>query len=273
MDVSGAPGLYTNRIARNISPIRITGNYGQEILEKSVAFKPHLICERFVDADFIPLLRESYNAYSEEKEKCDKFSFIMMKQLPWHHYGRYKLESSQVLIYSPFLDLDILREASVSPLRNGRSSNDLRMRLYAEESNKLGSLYTDRGYKYGPLSLFDRFNIFLQEFTFKAEYAYDYGMPRWLSVIDYVLKPLHLEKIFLGRHKFYHFRIWYRDLFAKYIKEILLDRKAMSRDFINSIAVKRIISDHTKGISNHTLEIHKLLTIELIYRKLFEQWH
>ena len=50
------------------------------------------------------------------------------------------------------------------------------------------------------------------EFTFKAEYAYDYGMPQWVARIDHVLSPLHLERLFLGRHKYAHYRVWYRDV-------------------------------------------------------------
>ncbi len=272
MDVSGAPSLYANRIARDISPIRITGNYGQEILEGSVAFKPSLICERFVNIDFNSLLRDSYNSYMEERASCDRCSFILSKQLPWHHYSRYKLESSQLNVYSPFLDNDIIKLVSEKSFCNEQSSDDLRMRLYADVNPILGRIETDRGYKYGILSLSDKINIFCQEFTFKAEYACDYGMPQLFSKIDYILRPLHLEKIFLGRHKYYHFRIWYRDVFANYIKEMLLDRKTLARHFIDANAVRRIVLNHTRGISNHTIEIHKLLTVELIYRKLIENW-
>jgi len=39
------------------------------------------------------------------------------------------------------------------------------------------------------------------EFTFKAEYAYDYGMPQWLARVDRTFSRLRLERLFLGRHK------------------------------------------------------------------------
>src|SRR6516164_9806022 len=39
MDVTGAVELYANRIARQIAPIRLTGNYGSEILRGNVAFR------------------------------------------------------------------------------------------------------------------------------------------------------------------------------------------------------------------------------------------
>ena len=75
------------------------------------------------------------------------------------------------------------------------------------------------------------------EFTFKAEYAYDYGMPQWLSRIDHFLSPLRLERLFLGRHKLLHFRVWYRDALADYVREILLDRRTLSRPYFEPKAL------------------------------------
>src|SRR5690606_35029647 len=40
MDVSGSVELYVNRLARDIAPVRLTGNYGSEILRSNVAFSP-----------------------------------------------------------------------------------------------------------------------------------------------------------------------------------------------------------------------------------------
>ncbi len=64
------------------------------------------------------------------------------------------------------------------------------------------------------------------EFLFKAEYAYDMGMPQWVARIDHVFSAFHLERLFLGRHKVFHFRIWYRDALAGYVREMLLDPRS-----------------------------------------------
>jgi len=54
---------------------------------------------------------------------------------------------------------------------------------------------------------------------FKAEYAYDYGMPQWMARIDHLFSWFHLERLFLRRHKFNHFRVWYRDSLSDYVRE------------------------------------------------------
>jgi len=42
---------------------------------------------------------------------------------------------------------------------------------------------------------------------------------------DHLVSWLHLERLFLGRHKYYHFRVWYRDALSKYVREMLLDER------------------------------------------------
>ena len=104
------------------------------------------------------------------------------------------------------------------------------------------------------------------EFTFKAEYAYDYGMPQWVSRVDHYLSPLHLERLFLGRHKLLHFRVWYRDSLSDYVRQMLLDPKTLSRPYLERKGVEAVVRGHLGGGLNHTTEIHKLLTLELLHR-------
>jgi asparagine synthase (glutamine-hydrolysing) len=106
----------------------------------------------------------------------------------------------------------------------------------------------------------------LLQFTFKAEYAYGDGMPQWVAGIDHRLSAFHLERAFLGRHKFAHYRVWYRDTLSKYVREMLLDPRTLSRPYVQAGTVERIVNRHLKGDRNYTTEIHQLLTLELLHR-------
>ena len=106
----------------------------------------------------------------------------------------------------------------------------------------------------------------ISEFTFKAEYAYDYGMPQWVAQTDHFLAPLHLERLWLGRHKLFHFRYWYRTILAKYVQEMLLDRRTLARPYLESRGVETIVRSHVNGTRNYTTEIHRLLSVELAHR-------
>ena len=110
----------------------------------------------------------------------------------------------------------------------------------------------------------------LFEFAVKAEYAYDYGMPQWLAQIDHWFAPFHLERLFLGRHKFSHYRIWYRDALSEYVREILLDTRTLARPYLEPSGLEALVRAHVKGNRNYTREIHKMLTLELLHRLFFD---
>jgi asparagine synthase (glutamine-hydrolysing) len=130
---------------------------------------------------------------------------------------------------------------------------------------------TDRGPADGAGYLSAALSRGLLEFLFKAEYAYDLGMPQWLAQADHLLSPLHLERLFLGRHKPYQFRVWYRDLLSAYVREMLLDRRTLARPYLNRKQVEVLVQGHLKGNRNYTGEIHALLTLELLHRLLVDR--
>lgn len=270
MDMTGTPDLYVNKIVRQIAPVRLTGNYGGEILRSIVAFKPSLAFEGLLDRELSELLRIASETYFRELDD-QRLSFVAFKQVPWHHYSRLSLERSQLTVRSPYLDNDLVALAFRIPV-NLTKDNGVPLRLISDGNSALGRLGTDRGLLHHSVPFISRIKNLYQEFTFKAEYAYDYGMPQWLAKLDHhLLAPLHFEKLFLGRHKFYHFRVWYRDELSSYVKEILLDQKTMKRSYLNSKSVEKIVLDHTSGLGNYTTEISKLLTVELLQRQLIDQ--
>jgi asparagine synthase (glutamine-hydrolysing) len=95
-------------------------------------------------------------------------------------------------------------------------------------------------------------------------------MPQWLARLDHALSPLRPEHIFLGRHKPFHFRVWYRDALAGYVKEMLLDPRALSRPYIERKRLEAVVLGHLTGDRNYTTELHKVLTLELLHHLFLE---
>lgn len=269
MDVSGSPDLYVNRIAREIAPVRITGNYGGEVLRSLVAFKPMPVDRAAFQPEFRTSVDLAAQTYAQELNPR-RLSFVVWKQVPWHHYSRLSLEQTQLTLRSPYLDNELVSLVFRAP-PGLAASNELSLRLIAAGDPELSRIGTDRGVVYQPRPVVARLRHLCQEFTFKAEYAYDYGMPHWLVKIDSACSALHFEKLFLGRHKFYHFRIWYRDALAGYLKDVLLDPRTLARPYLSGASVERIVNRHTSGRENHTYALHRILTSELIQRQLIEQ--
>ena len=267
--VNRASDLYTNEIAAQIAPVRMTGNYGSEILRRIRAFKPaDPTPGLFQDAllKHVPAARETYR----EAIQGHAVSFTAFRQAPWYQYGLLALEQTQLSVRSPFLDNDVVRVAFRAPNSDIVTSDlfandDACSRLIADGNPILHRLPTDRGL--GPENgLASRVNRSILEFSFKAEYAYDYGMPQWVAKIDHAFAPFRLERLFLGRHKFCHYRVWYRDALSKYVQEMLLDPLTLSRPYLNRKAVEVMVRGHLKGNRNYTTEIHKLLSLELFHR-------
>jgi asparagine synthase (glutamine-hydrolysing) len=264
IDVFRSPDLYVSERAREIAPVRMTGLYGDEILRYHRAFKPMDLSLGLFHSDFLSYVCKAKATYSELLYQ-HPLSFSVFQQAPWHHYPILALEQTQVTVRTPFLDNDFIRTVFRAPLA-ASANNDLRVRLIGDGNSVLQHIQTDRGFGGRRGQFLATASRSFLEFTFKAEYAYDYGMPQWLAWSNYLLSPLQLERLFLGRHKLLHFRIWYRDALSAYVQEMLLDPRTLSRPYIERKGLEAIVRAHLKGDRNYTMEIHRILTLELLHR-------
>ena len=263
VDVSAAADVYMNQRARAIAPVRMTGLYGGEVLRRVRSFKPVRPWPGLYQPELLPQFEQARRTY-ESVVGGHPLSFAVFRQAPWHHHNNLSVEQTQVTVRSPFLDNELVK--TVFRAREAASgTTDVSMRLIADGNPALSRVPTDRGLG-GSGVLPETAAHALQEFLFKAEYAYDYGMPQWLTRIDHVLRPLHVERFILGRHKALHFRVWYRDALAAYVREMLLDPKSLARPYVERHMVEHVVNAHTRGNRNYTTEIHTLLKLELLHR-------
>jgi len=268
--VNRSSDLFANVRAAQIAPVRMTGNYGSEILRHLRAFKPIEPAAGLFRPEFLSGVHEGRRTFGE-LIKGHALSFIAFCQVPWYHYGLLALEQTQLSLRSPYLDNDVVQAAFRAPDAAAPKSDIFEdssdcSRLISEGNAALGHIRTDRGLGGASNSLFGGITRGWLEFTFRAEYAYDYGMPQRVAQVDHFFSPLHLERLFLGRHKFNHFRVWYRDALSDYVRQMLLDPRTLARPYLNRNKVEAIVQGHVKGNRNYTTEIHQLLTLELVHR-------
>ena len=264
VEVKHAPDLYVNERAREIAPIRITGNYGGEVLRQVRAFRPVDASPGIYSPDVLQGVEQTKGTY-KGLLGGHPLTFAAFRQAPWHHFGLLSLEQSQLSLRSPFLDNELVKTVFRAP-RAALTSDGISMRLIADGNPELSKIRTDRGVGGSLPSMLAAAQRAYLEFIFKAEYAYDYGMPQSVVRVDHAMEKLHLERLFLGRHKFYHYRIWYRDALASYVREMLLDSRSLSRPYLQRHAVESIVNGHLQGTHNSTTAIHKLLTLEHFHR-------
>jgi asparagine synthase (glutamine-hydrolysing) len=263
LDVSGAVEVHVNRAARAIAGRRLTGNYGSEILRGHVALRPQALDAGLLQPEYRRLAASGLANLAREMAS-HPHTFIAFKQVPWCHRARLAVEKSELNPRTPFLDPALVKLAYQVPDGRRRSADPL-LRLIALRAPALAAIPTDRGLRHPPRPLLTPLASLWRETTARAEYLWDYGLPRWLAPVERGLRHLHPERLFLGRHKFAHFRLWYREPLAPAVRELLEGYDAPA---FEPGATARIVADHLSGRSNRTRELHQLLSLRLIESQL-----
>lgn len=269
MDVNGAPSLYLHRKARSLGNVRMTGNFGDQVLvgHRDLYSSPNMPIvlnkemEKHWNNAIVSLSRLSQGS---------RLSFFLFKQAPWYDYARFAVEQSQLVQRSPFMDNDLVALLYQAP-RGTLDAEDLRVRLIKEGNPELSMIPTERGYL-GRNLLFSRYLRLYRRCLFTAEYYFSYGMPNWLAVLDSYVHHLNVDRLVLELNKYYNLRRLFRYQLSAYIKEILLDPRTLNRSFINRSALERAVIAHTTGRGNYTSSINMVLSIELAMRSLFETY-
>jgi hypothetical protein len=52
---------------------------------------------------------------------------------------------------------------------------------------------------------------------------------------------------------------------------MLLDRRTLSRPYVERNRLEAVVRGHLKGDRNYTTAIHKMLTLELLHRLFFDR--
>src|SRR5207245_6263412 len=133
-----------SRQARTLAPVRLTGNYGSEILRSHTTFKYTALSEELFTADLVPYIKEAVASFDDIKA-THRVSFAASKEIPWHLYGRLAAAESQLIVRSPYLDNDLVALMyQASP--HLRTTNAITLRLISEMSPSLSRIGTDMSY-------------------------------------------------------------------------------------------------------------------------------
>jgi asparagine synthase (glutamine-hydrolysing) len=269
LDLCGAHEIYLSRLARELAPIRLTGNYGSEVLRGATTFKYTPPSEGLFDRALDPYISDA-KALFDEMRLGHGVSFAVFKQIPWHLYGRLAAAESQLVVRSPYMDNELVALMYQAPLRL-RATSATTLRLIAEMSPSLSRIETDMGYGgSGPVPA-ARLRQLHRYLLFKAEWYYNAGMPHWIARFDHNALARRLERLFLGSHKIEHYRVWFRDQLFDYVHSMLTDASSTTRAYLDRRALTQLVRSHLTRTKNHVNEISRIITLELIQRLLLER--
>jgi asparagine synthase (glutamine-hydrolysing) len=267
-DALGAHDLFFNERARTIAPIRMSGKFGSEIVRGSRHFKTSPPLSSLFDPGFHAFVTQARDTLAA-MDSGDPLSFAAFVEIPLHEYGRLAIEQSQLTFGTPYTDNEL-----VALMYRGRqldwSDDDIPAHVIAAEAPELLRIRTDRGHRQGQ-SRPARWlaDLFFWRLLYKADWVFNNEPSRYARPIS-LMRALHLDTVFMGRHIFSRYGRWLQAELAGYTKAVLLDGRTLTRPYLNGKALERMVLDHITGRRSHVVEINKALTIELVQRLLVE---
>jgi asparagine synthase (glutamine-hydrolysing) len=261
---TGAHEVYLNAQARQLAPVRLTGNFGSEVLRSMSTFKPLPLAADLFDRDF----RRFLTSVDTEPPRTNEHpvTFSAFREVPWNLFGTMAAGKSQITFRTPYLDNEIVSLAFRAPAVSRRSS-DVALRFVNDNHAALGRIPTDRGYVVDAGGLTHAMRRVFSEVTFKLDYLYQEGLPHRLSQLDSMTGSLSRLGL-LGLHKYLPFRRWFRRELAGHVTDVLTDPRTARLPYWNAAYLGAMAHDHISGRRNYVREINAVLTLEAVDRLL-----
>jgi len=185
LGILGAHEIYFNAHARLLAPVRLTGNFGSEVLRGVSTFKRIGLSPDLLDPEFSRFLNSSVKALTASREH--PVTFAAFREIPWKLFGGMAAGRSQITFRTPYLDNELVALAYRAP-ECVRKSSLPASRLVKANNPALSEIPTDRGFAGDNSGLEVLVRRLLAEATFKIDYYNSEGLPRFLSHLDPTLR-------------------------------------------------------------------------------------
>lgn len=263
---SGACGLwdsheiFLNRKAREIRPVRMTGNFGSEVIREVNGFKDLGLDRSLLLPDFLPHMDRA-KATMEATRPSHPVTFAAFREIPWRLWGTVRCASSQVVFRTPYMDNELLALLYRAPkrLRRGTAVPE---RFVKTANVGLAKLPTDRGPSAmsGPWA--GTVRRLQARMSFKADYWLSEGMPSFLIPCESPLRATG-RLFFPRRHKYLQYRTWFRERLSKQIAEIHSVTSASLPAVFDKAFSSEILGCHLRAEANFLSELNTALSLGL----------
>jgi len=266
--VFNAHEIYFNRLARQIAPIRLTGNYGSEILRGISTFKKSPLTPQL----FNPELRQAIASGGTKLSayKTHPVTFSAFKEIPWNLFGNLAAGRSQLHFRTPYLDNDLVALMFQAP-EEIRKSSLPSFNLVRANHPALAEIPTDRGFAGDNSGMKFLWRRAFAETTFKLDYYSTAGLPRPVSALNPFFRPVVNKLKIAGLHKFLRYSAWFRNEMAPWVREVLSGSRVCDNALWNRTFLKRLADDHIRGRNDFSAEINAVMTLETIERLFFNK--
>ena len=263
--IFGAHEIYFHQQARPLAAMRLTGNYGSEILRAISTYKPIGLKSQIFNPQFLPEIGASEARFQQEKKHPD--TFAAFKEVPSNLFGNLAAGRSQISFRTPYLDNELVALSYQCPASIKKSSLPT-MRFVKSTSSALDKIPTDRGFISDRRGLDILLRRVFAEVTFKLDYHSNFGLPRKLGVLNPIYQPACKLIGVAGLHKFLKYSTWFQHQLAPYVRDGLA--RARGGKFWNGECLARLAERHITGQENFCTEIDRILTLDAVERTLLK---
>jgi asparagine synthase (glutamine-hydrolysing) len=262
----GAHEIYLNNQARGLSPVRLTGVFGGEILRGVSMFKPLHLANGLVNTDLAKTVTSLARRWSHDGEH--PVTFAAFREIPDLRFALPAASRSQVTFRTPYLDNEIVALAYQAP-ESVRMSSDCTLSVVKANDPSLSKVPTDMGEMGEANGLAVASRRIFAKAACKLDYFRSEGLPYGLSRLDSLLTQISSALGIAGLHKYLPYRIWFRRELAAYVEGILKDVQGRHSSLWDSRFLERMASDHASGHQNYVREIDAVLTLNAVERLFF----
>ena len=262
----GAHEIYLNNQARALSPVRLTGVFGGEILRGVSMFKPLHLAHGLVNADLAETATSCTRRWSYDGDH--PVTFAAFHELPEQRFGISAASRSQTSFRTPYLDNEIVALAYQAP-ETVRTSIDFTLSMVKANNPSLSKVPTDMGEMGEANRLAVASRRIFSKTACKLDYLCSEGLPHGLSRLDSLVTQISSALGIAGLHKYLPYRIWFQRELAAYVDGILKDAQVRHSSLWDSRFLAHMASDHATGHRNYVREIDAVLTLDAVERLLF----
>ena len=266
--IFNAHEIYFNRLAREIAPIRLTGNYGSEILRGISTFKKIPLAPQL----FKPEWRETIVSQEAQlsAHKTHPVTFAAFKEVPWNLFGNLAAGRSQLHFRTPYMDNDLVALMFQAPEKM-RNSSLPSFNLVRASHRVLAEIPTDRGFSGNNSGIKFLWRRAFAETTFKLDYYSTAGLPRPVSALNPIFRPIINRFKIAGLHKFLRYSAWFQNEMAPWVREVISNSRVRGSGFWNPKFLKTLAEDHIRGRNDFSAEINAVMTMEAVERLFFRE--
>jgi asparagine synthase (glutamine-hydrolysing) len=264
----GAHEIYLNNQARALSPVRLTGVFGGEILRGVCMFKPLDLSRRLVSAELAESITSCLRQWSRDVQH--PVTFAAFRETPELRFALVAASRSQVTFRTPYLDNELVALAYRAP-GTVRASTQCTLSLVKANNLPLSKVPTEMGEMGAADGLPVALKRIFAKVVCKVDYCRSEGLPRGLSKLDSLLTKVSAAAGIAGLHKYLPYRIWFQRELAAYVDGILRDARVRQSSLWNARFLDQMASDHAAGRKNYVREIDAVLRLDAVERLFFKE--